>query len=490
MTASEPPADEGAPWRGLHPLSLVVNLLPQTWRTLRGAWPLLLVVFAGGPGLGTEAVDLSLLLLLFGLTLSRTMTHFFTLRYRVHQGRLEVRTGLLTRSARALDPARIQNIEIVQNLFHKAAGLVELRVETAGDASAAGLLSALSVEEARSLQAQLRALVEAARPEPAPAAGEEAPAALIEGSLIESIAYGLSRRTVGTVAVLTAVGLELLGRFGPAAADEARWVMQPRVFMPALMLAFAASWAWSAGRAVLQHWRFTLRPLGDRIVLEEGLTTRRRVEIPRAKVQLLRVDEPLLRRVMGYGTLLIETAALGVADGELRQAEGVVPMVPRDRLPELLQASAPAALGRPLDAPLLPPHPRALGRAVLLRLLRSAALAGVLVAAFQPWGWLAVALIPLALPAAWLEWKTQGWRVTDHAVVSRRGLLQRSTWVLARDKIQSVQVRQPVLMRWAGLGRVVVRVAGSAVALPDLGLDECHRLMHALGGRPPDGGRR
>lgn len=493
---SDPPAVADTPWRSLHPLSLAVNLLPQAWRTARAAWPLLLVVVFGGAGTGLEAVDLSLLVAFFVLTIARTVTHFLTLRYRVHDGRFEVRSGLLNRRARVLDPARIQNIEAVQNLFHKAAGLVEVRVETAGDASTQGLLSALGTDEAHQLEQELKTLVRAARGGSSATAGtvtgtDEATTedddegdVLVNGSTLEALAYGLSRRTVGTVAVLTFVGFEILGRMGPQAADEARWIMQPQVFVPALLLAFAGSWAWSAGRALLSHWRFRLRRRGDRLISEEGLTTRRRVEIPLEKVQLIRVDEPLTRRLMGYGTVLIETAALGFADGELRQAEGVVPMVAQNKLPSLVHAAAPRISADPWSMELRPPHRRALHRAVFVRTVRSMVLAGLLVGFMRPWGWAALVLLPLAPLLAWLDWRWQGWAITEDAVVTRQGVLRRATHVLARDKIQSVQVLQPPLMQLHGLARVIVRVAGTAVALPDIGIDQALRVLQELSPDP------
>lgn len=492
----DPPAVADTPWRALHPLSLAVNLLPQAWRTARAAWPLLLVVVFGGAGTGLEAVDLSLLVAFFVLTITRTVTHFLTLRYRVHDGRFEVRSGLLNRRARVLDPARIQNIEAVQNLFHKAAGLVEVRVETAGDASTQGLLSALGTEEAHQLELELKTLVRAARGAKTAGvpsgegAGEDTHEdndqgdVLVDGSVLEALAYGLSRRTVGTVAVLTFVGFEILGRLGPQAADEARWIMQPQVFVPALLLAFAGSWAWSAGRSLLSHWRFRLRRRGDRLISEEGLTTRRRVEIPLEKVQLVRVDEPLTRRLMGYGTVLVETAALGFADGELRQAEGVVPMVAQDKLPALVHAAAPRISADPWSMELRPPHRRALLRAMFVRTVRSMVLAGLLVGFMRPWGWAALVLLPLAPLLAWLDWRWQGWAITEDAVVTRQGVLRRATHVLARDKIQSVQVLQPPLMQWHGLARVIVRVAGTAVALPDIGIDEALRVLQELSPDP------
>lgn len=482
------------PWRSLHPLSLAANLVPQAWRTARAAWPLLLAVVVGGGSMGMETVDLSLLLAFFGLTLFRTLVHFFTLRYRVHNGKFEVRSGLLNRRARVLDPARIQNIERVQNLFHKAVGLVEVRVETAGDASTQGLLSAVSVEEAARLQSALQKLVRGASQGASLAEDddevehleEEAEGSvLVEGSGLEALAYGLSRRTVGTVAVLTAVFAEVFGRMGPTPADTA-WLFRPDVFGPALLLAFAGSWLWSAGRALFKHWRFRLVLQGDRLINEEGLTTRRRVEIPIRKVQLVRADEPPLRRIMGYGSILIETAALGFADGEVRQAEGVVPMVERDTLPVVLQAATPEVVVDPWSVELRPAHWRALWRIEVAMLSRFAFFGALLAYWAGAWGAVALLGLPVVLGLGFLEWRRQGWLVTPEAVVLRRGVLRRSTWVLDRAKIQSLAIAQTPFMRWHGLGRVVVRVAGSAIALPDVALDVALEVFEDLSaGRPP-----
>jgi len=470
-----------APWRGLHPLSLVVNLIPQAWATARGLWPVLFALVIGGGAKGVQAIDLALIIGFFLLTLSRTLVHFLTLRYRVQAGRFEVRVGLFSRSARVLDPARIQNVELVQNLFHKAAGLVELRVETAGDASSHGLLSALDVGEAERLRAELRALVAAQRPAAAaPPAGDENPPPLLELNALEIIAYGLSRRTVGTVAVLTALGLEVFGRLGPQVAEKAQKAMTPQVLLPAVVLAFAGSWLWSAGSALLRHWRYRLWLSGGELITEEGLTTRRRAEIPRQKLQIVRADEPLLRRIMGYGSLLFETAALGVADGRLRQAEGVAPMVPLARLGELCRVALPALRFDPWQAALLPAHPRALYRAVLARTFRNLALSALLIGLFPRFGWASVVFVLAAPPLAYLDWRWQGWRLSPGVVLARTGFFTRSTWVVSRDKIQSVAVVQGPLMRHHGLGRVIIRVAGTAVALPDVGIDEAHRILQEL----------
>ncbi len=474
------------PWLRLHTLSLAVNLLPQAWRTLRGSWPLLLALVVGGGGLGMQVVDLGLIFFFFALTMVNTVMHRFTLRYRVNDGRLEIKSGLLNRRRRALDPARIQNIELVRNVFHRVSGLVEVRIETAGDASTEGLLSALGEEQAAALQAEIQELVgRAARTEEDEQELADKPA-IAEMGLAEILAYGLSSRSLGAVAVMTAVGLEVFGRMGPEASQELAWLSQPRILLASFVLAFAASYIFSAGNSLVRHFRYRLVEDGDRLVTTEGLTTTRRVEIPLRKVQLVRADEPLMRRLMGYGTVLIETAGLGITEGQVRQAEGMVPMAAKDDLPWVFRHAIPVAEVDPWTAELKPAHPRALLRAVSARLIRSTLLAVALVAFMRPWGWGALLLIPLSIPVAWLDWRFQAWLVTERVVVARRGFFNRQTFLISREKVQSVHLSQTPFMRWHKLGRVVVRVAGSSVSLPDIHIDVARQVLDELSpvGRP------
>ena len=89
-------------------------------------------------------------------------------------------------------------------------------------------------------------------------------------------------------------------------------------------------------QAILQYYRLQLRIFPDEIGIVSGLITKRSVEIPTHKVQTIEWFEPWLRRQMGFGTLYLETAALGMADGEVRRSEGVVPMVYQEELENIL----------------------------------------------------------------------------------------------------------------------------------------------------------
>ena len=139
----------------MHPLSVFINHIPQFWLTIRGVWPLLLVIFVSGSSTGTEVFDLTLLLIIISLAVVRVLLHYLTCRYRYNNGKLEIKTGLIYRHARSLDAHRIQNIELLQHLSHRIFSLVEFRFESAGDTSTHGLLSAISREDADRLRGQI-----------------------------------------------------------------------------------------------------------------------------------------------------------------------------------------------------------------------------------------------------------------------------------------------------------------------------------------------
>ncbi|MBK9370580.1 MAG: PH domain-containing protein [Deltaproteobacteria bacterium] len=207
--AAAAPATD-TPWRGLHPASLLVNLIPRTLGILFGYWPLLLAWLFGRGAVAPRPEDALFLMFILVPGVLSTLVHLFTLRYRVSGGRLEIRQGLLNRQARTLAPDRIQNVSLVRNLFHRASGLVEVRIETAGDSSTEGMLSALSVEDAEALLTELNA----ARGQAAAAAAIDSnappPPPILRLGAPELLAYGFSAGGLGLAILLMAVGSEVL----------------------------------------------------------------------------------------------------------------------------------------------------------------------------------------------------------------------------------------------------------------------------------------
>ncbi len=471
-------------WRMLHPASLLVNVVPRLLRLLGSFWPLLLLAWLGRDARGPDGVEL---LLLGGVLASGVVSsalHWATLRYRVTEGMLEVQTGLLNRQTRQLTAGSVQDVELVASVFHRVAGLVEVRIQTASGLDVEGQLSALDLGEAERVVAALR------RETPVSAEARSAPLhALTPGDLA---LHALTAVSLGPLIAILALGQEVVALLW--VGDAARPGELPDVDMerlstlsavpPAALIVAVIALALLAGAlpALFRHAGFALRREGEALVVAEGLFTRRRVVVRPARLQRLVVAEPILRRALGFATLALETAAVRAGRGGLERAVVQVPVVRTERMAALFRELLSEDARADLDAPLQPPPPAARVRAIVQGTLRGLALAGA-IAAVPPWtawdvGWLA--LVPASVALGLLDVAHQGTHLGGRVLVVRRGWWRRETVLVARARVQAATVRQgPFLARY-GLAVVVVRVAGSGVALPLLQEPDARRLVGAL----------
>src|SRR5262249_29407817 len=79
-------------------------------------------------------------------------------RWRIHEGALQVETGLIRRRSLRFPLARIQAIDTVRPGLARVFGLAELRLRMAGGSGGAGRLAYLPVRDAEALRARLLAL--------------------------------------------------------------------------------------------------------------------------------------------------------------------------------------------------------------------------------------------------------------------------------------------------------------------------------------------
>jgi putative membrane protein len=476
-------ADEGR-WSSLHPASVVVNLLPRVWQVIQRFWPFALAFLWRGAGNDrAEAwlgfIDTALVLFFFASTVGATIMHWLTLRYRVYRGRLEIRSGLFSRQVRVLDPARIQKVELTRHLLHRLTGLVELRIETASGSEAEGHLSALSEREAESLRAQLQGLRDEVE-----SSDEPPETSLHTPGLAERFAHAAAEVRFGAVAVLAGFGLELFGWLRPEQVASLPRLALGWQGLAVGVAVVSGAWLVGVGTTLLRTWGFSLRRTSKAWVVQGGLTTNRRLELPLNRVQVVDVLEAVPRRWLGLADLRVDTAASATGRGGTERRAAVIPAVPRDQVPDLVREAIPMLDLDPWTEPLEPPHPKALISVVIRRLVQGAGI-GVLSAFFLgPWGGLAAGA-GLGLAAlAWLDHRHQGWRVTDQVIVARRGWLNRTLSLVDRRRVQSVTAVQRWFQRRLGIGSVVVKVAGDTVVLPPMDWEQAQSLAQWLSRLP------
>lgn len=507
----------------LHP----ATLLFETAKHLRNfALPALLVAFGasqstGSPGGASGRIpsgwEMWLLVALVPAVVASVL-RYLTFRLRYESDELVIRSGLLFRNERHVPFSRIQNLDAVQNVFHRLLGVVEVRVETGSGKDEEARLSVLPraafdemrrrVFEGRS--AALPPLSEADDTEeevrPKPGAEDATGDTLLHLPLRELLLCGFLENR-GLVLIGAAYGVmwesgvfegfwnRLFGAetFGRGFSRDLIGGVVERQELPLgaiavamvglaglLVLVRVVSMAW----AFVRLYDFRLTRVREDLRVEYGLFTRVTATIPIRRVQTITIREGPLYRWLERASVRVETAGGTGPLAAVGDRAWVAPLIGRPALPGLLNQIVPG-----LDMASVawqPLHPRAFRRALKPAL----AFAGAVTlgsAILIGWGAIAV-LIPTlvwAVISARQYVAHLGWAEHDEVVLKRSGWIWRQVTLARANKIQTVSLHQSPFDRRAVMARVRVDTAGGGelsprVDIPYLDLELATRLTARL----------
>jgi putative membrane protein len=419
--------------------------------------------------------------------------------YALEGGALRLEEGVLSRQLRAVPFDRIQQVDLVRKPLHRLLGVATLRVETAGGGRAAEVdLDVVTLAEAQALRSSLlRAKARlAAAPTGPPGQAAAGQASVDEAELVEAAAAPpervLLRLRLGEVMLAGITGSRaaaalvvlgpltqafdwfpglsdwLLARFDPQAVAPTT----PAAFLAAAVAAVVVWLGLAAGSSIVTDYGFTLARVGDDLVVRRGLLERREAVLPLARLQVVRIDESLLRRALGLASIRIQSAGrTGGADQTASRL--AVPILQRTEVNRLLGELLPGAA--PIPGLRVPP-PAARRRAVTRSLLRTAL--AIAVIALPLWqltsqdvlavppalALAAVPLLALAVVAGLAAYRNLGHAASAGFLYARAGVAIRVIAVVPVAKAQSGSVRSSPFQRRAGLATLHVDIAGGGTA--------------------------
>ena len=453
----------------LHPLAVLVYA-----RRFIGAsiLPLLVLLVSAGTRV---LVPLLAVALFVGLPLA--ILSWWRFRYRVSGGRLELHSGVFSRSVRTIPRERVRGIDVTEPFVHRLFGLVKVEIEAAagGDSKQAELsLAAVSRGQADELREALlgggAGAAEAAEAEPL---YQATPGLLALGG-ITSMSYLLAPAAI--VGVVLNLADDLPGDVVESAVEGAADRFPTDLLGLVLVgtAAVAVVLAAAAAGSLLVDWAFTLRDEGERLAATRGLLTRRAVHLDRDRIRGADVRDSPLRRPLRLASVTAIAAGLrGRTGGTL-----LAPVLRSRSVPALLRAVDPAAPDP--SAPLVAHPPaarwRRLTRALPLPLagLVAAAVFGVLWAVAA-----AAALTAAAVPLALDRYRQLGHAYDGRRLALRGGTLRRRWSEVDPDGVVSFDLRSSPGQRRAGLATLTVYLgqgAGSRRAL-DIGEEQAAELL-------------
>jgi len=251
----------------------------------------------------------------------------------------------------------------------------------------------------------------------------------------------------------TELAAEWVTQFGQQA-----WVAFLFVTVAAILLGML----FSVVGSVVMFYGFTLARSGEDLHRSYGLFTRRSSSLPRRRIQVLKIEETILRRLFRLATLRADTA--GGKGPEHQQSSGgrdmLLPIVPKVALESLLPIFFPdldeVGEWRKVSR-------KAIRRGTAKGSLACVLLAGALYIVQREWLALwPMALVPLVYWLNVMSYRYLGYVRGPKYFRTRRGWLRRSTHIVPIRNAQVVVVRQSPFDRRLKLASVLVDTAGKA----------------------------
>jgi len=233
-------------------------------------------------------------------------------RFRVDDDGIRIRQGIFQREELDIGYDRIQGINTTQNPIYRAFGLVDLKLDTAGSATAEGHLPAIPAGLGNSLRGRIRRR----REDAAPQGGDETTAATESGETLlqlsggDMVRIGLSsNRALLLLAVLAPLADQLDERVGEwlqrtlAPVAESLQGLSAlatvAVALASILAAAALLMGLSVAGAFLRHYGYTLTSDGEVLRSRGGLLTTHEHSMGLGKLQILRIRQGPLLRLFG-----------------------------------------------------------------------------------------------------------------------------------------------------------------------------------------------
>lgn len=495
-------------WRRVSPLSVLFYIGQILRGVARNLFQAVVpaTVFVVSTGWTTEDRLYTLAVALLAVLVLVAVGRWLRFRFRVDDDGVRIRQGIFQREELDIGYDRIQGINATQNPIYRMFGLVDVKLDTAGSATAEGHLPAVAADLGDALRGRIRRRREEtgteARSGDAPEAdsrdGEPAET-LLRLSAGDMVRIGLtSNRALLLLAVLAPVADQLDERVGewlqrtltPVAESlEGLSAGAAAGMAVASIVAFAAVlMGISILGAFLRHHGYTLTTDGEVLRSRGGLLTTHEHSMGLGKLQVLRIRQGPLLRLFGAFRLVAKQAASHAVNTSKSFLIPLAPPAFPERAPAIFFGDEGRDLELDMDGDAFHPISR---RYVRSRTLVFGGLgtpiATLLLAGHGAWPLAALTLLLLPV-ATWLAVRRRharwGLALTADAAVVRQGFVGTTLQVFLLRKVQRVDIVQSPFQRRHGLVTMQFVLAAETVTVP--WIDEavarrlCDRVLYKI----------
>lgn len=437
----------------LHPIVIVHNIGKSIKELI---FTFIAFLFIGNKGNGGK------LLLIFGslfavvFIITSSLLSWLRYTYRLEQGELRIEYGVFVRKKRYIPLERIQSLDLSEGILQRLFGLVKMKVETAGGGGsdeAEAVLSAISKQEAQYIQEYVAAAKHSTHStsDSGPVENSDSVYKISPSQLI------VLSLTSGGVGVVISAVIAFLSQVDELIPYEkvfrglGKWAVG-NFMLIAVFVVFGLILAWIIALfgTMLKYANFTVIKTEHDLVITQGLLERRQITIPLKRIQAIRINENIVRQLLGYGSVIVESAG-----GSANNQEGSkVMLLPLVKLSDIGSILSPHLTDYQINRSFTPVPKRARLRYLLRSWLWVVPIVVISVIFLKVWGLLSLLLLVLVTWWAILKYEDAGWTLEQQQLSLRYRTLIRTTVFIKKNKIQSLEMKESYFQRKKDLASI------------------------------------
>lgn len=449
----------------LHPISAIINFVKGLKDLL---FPTIIIFISNGFQFSFslnptderfwEGVPTVILLIGLFIVLMAGIIKWKSFIYWFEDNELRVEYGVFVKKKRYIPFDRIQSLNYQEGIFHRVFGLVQVRVETAGnaDGKAEAELTAVTKQAAEQIETEMHRARK-------PVIEREDLFTLRQGKVIHKMATKnilLHATTSGAIGVVLSGVVALVSQFSELIPyekifDELAAFVKISLLLVGItiFLLLLLAWIISVCVTALNYYDFTVNKESDRLIITRGLLEKKKVTIMLNRVQAIRIVENPFRQLFGYATVVIESA--GGSTGEKDRRITLFPFIKKGEEIEPLQALFPE-YDFSLHLTMAPKRARSFF--YRLNLLWLVPLTGVVSYYFYPYGLFSLILIVLFILLGFWQHRTTGYMIKHKQLTMRYRKFSRVTVYMQKHRIQSLSCTQSFFQKRKQLASVKATV--------------------------------
>ncbi|WP_409296556.1 PH domain-containing protein [Peribacillus sp. SCS-26] len=442
----------------LHPAGILVSTL----RTLKGILLPFLLLLASGRGEGA-GYQLLYSILPVAISIGVGIFRWRSFSYGIAEGELRIYQGVLLKKSRYIRLDKIQSLDITQGVIQRLFKVVSVKIETAGGTKGGEPEAVLEAITSRKAEA-LGQIIKEGRQAVLPPRGEHPERKTYSPANRDLWIFAATSGRVGVIfSGAAAVLLQfqevipyrrvLLGIEDYAASGSAAIVL---LLLAAFLLAYGAAII----NILLKLANFSVERTSSDLIVSSGLIETRQVTIPFKKIQAIRISENPFRQPLGYVSVSLYYA--GGTKGRGHSKTILLPLIKREKLEGIFGSLLPEySLPGSLHGAANRSKYRFIGRPVLICL----PVAAVISILFPGWGYASFSLVAAAVLFGRSCFRDAGWHMADNLLMLRNRGISRNTYLIHKEKIQSLQISASPLQRAGGLRTITaVIISGTGAA--------------------------